>query len=57
MNGDVTTGWPLTSGIWGDETLPGHGPLLLERGAAGYHPPKRERGAMPILTRTPATRF
>jgi hypothetical protein len=20
----------MTSGIWGDETLPGHGPLLLE---------------------------
>ncbi len=29
-NGVATTGWSLTSGIWGDETLPGHGPLLLE---------------------------
>jgi hypothetical protein len=30
LNGSLTTGAPATSGIWGDETLPGHGPLLLE---------------------------
>jgi hypothetical protein len=29
-NGVATTGAPMTTGIWGDETLPGHGPLLLE---------------------------
>jgi hypothetical protein len=30
LNGSLATGSPLTSGKWGDETLPGHGPLLLE---------------------------
>ena len=29
-DGVVTTGVPMTSGIWGDASLPGHGPLLLE---------------------------
>jgi hypothetical protein len=30
QNGGMTTGAPMTSGIWGDASLPGHGPLLLE---------------------------
>jgi hypothetical protein len=30
QNGSLKTGAPATTGIWGDETLPGHGPLLLE---------------------------
>jgi hypothetical protein len=30
VNGVVSTGYPLTSGIWGDPNEPGHGPLLLE---------------------------
>jgi hypothetical protein len=35
QNGSLTQGWLLTSGKWGDETLPGHGPLLLEGTQAG----------------------
>jgi hypothetical protein len=30
LNGVVSTGLTLTSGIWGDSNEPGHGPLLLE---------------------------
>jgi hypothetical protein len=30
LNGSLTTGVSLTSAIWGDPTVPGHGPLLLE---------------------------
>jgi hypothetical protein len=30
LNGAVSTGYELTSGIWGDSNEPGHGPLLLE---------------------------
>jgi hypothetical protein len=29
-NGETTSGVEMKSGIWGDSTLPGHGPLLLE---------------------------
>src|SRR4029453_18731835 len=34
-NGSLSTGSALTSGIWGDESLPGHGPLLLEGAQVG----------------------
>jgi hypothetical protein len=34
-NGSLKTGWNLTSGKWGDESLPGHGPLLLEGAQTG----------------------
>ena len=34
-DGEVTTGAPMTSGIWGDPTLPGHGALLLEGAQVG----------------------
>src|SRR3954447_1539251 len=35
QNGVASTGAPMTTGIWGDETLPGHGALLLEKAQVG----------------------
>ena len=54
LNGDVTTGWPLTSGIWGDETLPGHGPLLLQGTQVGTVIYRVDGGPWTAIT-TPAT--
>jgi hypothetical protein len=55
QNGSVTTGWPLMSGKWGDETLPGHGPLLLEGTQVGTVIYRVDGGQWNAITTTPAT--
>jgi hypothetical protein len=51
QGGAPSTGYALTSGIWGDESLPGHGPLLLEGTQVGTVIYRVDGGAWNELTK------
>ena len=52
-NGVMATGAPMTTGIWGDPTLPGHGPLLLEGTQVGAVIFRIDGGVWQAVTSTP----
>jgi hypothetical protein len=54
-DGALSTGAPMTSGIWGEESLPGHGPLLLEGTQVGAVIYRIDGGAWQAVTTAPIT--
>jgi hypothetical protein len=54
-DGVAHTGAPMTTGIWGDESLPGHGPLLLEGTQVGAVIYRIDGGSWHEVTSKPIT--
>jgi hypothetical protein len=50
QSGLSSTGSALTSGIWGDSSLPGHGPLLLEGAQVGAVIYRVDGGSWQLVT-------